>query len=54
MGNNGPSYKPQKLSSFSQALGLSKHLEVQLVIKEKITMPKVGDVWIPIDIGISN
>jgi hypothetical protein len=35
MGDNGPSYKPQKPSSSSQALGPLKHLEIQQLIEEK-------------------
>ncbi len=55
MGNNGPSYKLQKVSHFSQVIGPFKHFEVQQVTKEKITtMPRVRNVWIPIDIGIRN
>jgi len=55
MGNNGPSYKLQKVSHFSQVIGPFKHFEVQQVTKEKITtVPRVRNVWIPIDIGIRN
>ncbi len=55
MGNNGPSYKPKKLGFFSQAFGPLKHLQVQQIIKGKIiAILKVGDIWIPIDIGIKN
>jgi hypothetical protein len=55
MGDNGPSYKPQKLGSSSQTVGPLKHLEVQQVNKEKITtILKVRDIWIPIDIIIKN
>jgi hypothetical protein len=54
MGDNGPSYRSQKLG-FSQAFGPLKHLDVQRIIREKIsTMLKVGDISIPIDIGIKN
>jgi len=54
MGDNGPSYRSQKLGS-SQAFGPLKRLEVQRIIREKIsTMLKVGDIWIPIDTGIRN
>ncbi len=53
MDNNGPSYKPQKPSSFAQALGLLKQLGVQWVIKERIiVIPRVGDIWILVDTDI--
>jgi hypothetical protein len=55
MVNNGPSYKPQKPSSFTQALGLLKQLGVQWVIKEKIiVIPRLGDIWILVDNNIKN
>jgi hypothetical protein len=55
MDNNGPSYKPQKLGSSSQALGPLKQVEVQRVIREKIiVVPRVGDIWIPVDTNIKN
>jgi hypothetical protein len=55
MGDYGPSYKPQKLGFSSQALGPLKHLEVQRVIMKKINVvPRVGDIWIPIDTSIKN
>ncbi len=55
MGDNGPYYRVQKLGFASQASGPLKHLEVQQVIREKnITLPRVGDIWIPIDIGVRN
>jgi hypothetical protein len=54
MGDNGLSYKPQKLCS-SQALSLLKQLEVQHVITEKITIVlRVGNMWILVDIDIRN
>jgi len=55
MGDNNPSYKPQKLGFSSQALSPLKHLEVQQVIKEKnIIVPRVGNIWIPINTSIKN
>jgi hypothetical protein len=55
MGDNGPSYKPQKLGLPSQALGPLKHLEVQRVIRKKINaVPRVKDIWIPIATSIRN
>jgi hypothetical protein len=45
----------KKPSYFSQALGLLKQLEVQWVIREKIiVVPRVGDIWILVDISIRN
>ncbi len=53
MGDIGPSYKPQKLGFSSQALGPLKHLKVQWVIRKKIiAVPRVQDIWIPIDTSI--
>jgi len=55
MDDNGPSYKPQKPSSFAQVIGLLKHLGVQRVIKERIiVIPRLGDIWILVDIDIRN
>jgi hypothetical protein len=55
MGDSGLSYKLQKPSSSSQAFGPSKQLEVQRIIREKITLvPMVGNILIPINTSIRN
>jgi hypothetical protein len=55
MEGNGILYKPNKLGSFTLSHGPLESIEQQQIVRElNPSMPRLGDIWVPIEVEIKS